>query len=373
ATDDGIHLVLSIDGVGYGYTLATNVLATLPLTGPQTFGRVAYLDGRILTNEPNTARFWYSDILAATTWPPLSFYAAEGRPDPLLTLFVDHREIYLCGSQSIEIWGPTGDALTPFTRNQSVFIEQGMAAPAAVVASNNTFYWLGGSARGQGPVWRLNGYTPQRVSTEAIETAMGAMPTVGDCVAFAVSKGGHSWIGFHYPTGNQTWLLDTNLGSWTELVDLAEDGSLDAFRCYTHAFSAGEHVWGDRTTGDVYLWAEDWYQYGSDPIYRERMTSHLRNDQQPVIYSKFELVMETGIGLDGGMVPGADPKIMLSWSDDGGKSWSYPVWASAGKIGSGTQRVVFRRLGRAPTTRCFKVVCTDPVKTAWLGASVEVH
>ena len=371
-SDNGIHLVLSVDGVGYAYDLTTNVLTTLPLTGPQTFGRLAYIDGYVLTHEPGTRLFWYSGLLDALTWDALAYYAAEGRPDAIVSLIVDHRQIFLLGTQTIEIWDSAGDALNPFVRNNSVFIEQGGSAIAAITAANNTFYWLGGSPRGEGPIWRLDGYTPRRISTAAIETAMGRMSTVADAIAFPVSWGGHSWVGFYFPTGNQTWLYDTNMESWCELADLDDDGTLMAFRAYAHAYSAGEHVWGDRTTGHMYLWDDNYYFLGTDPLYRARITPHVRNDQQPVTYSAFELVMETGIGLDGGMVPGTEPQVMLSWSDDGGASWAFPLWRSAGGIGRRERRVIWRRLGQARTTRCWKVAMSDPVPVAWLSARVEV-
>jgi hypothetical protein len=370
--DNGLHMVLSVDGVGFAYDLSTNVLTALPLTGPQTFGRFGYLDGYLVVNEPGTARFWYSGLLDALTWDALAFYSAEGRPDPLVTLFVDHRQMFLMGTQSTEIWDSTGDALNPFARNNSAFLEQGGAAPAAVVGANNTFFWLGGSQRGEGPIWRLDGYTPRRISTYAVETALGTMETVGDAVGFTVSWSGHSWVGWYFVSGDQTWLFDTNLESWCELADLGDDGLLHAFRSYTHAFSSGEHVWGDRTSGRVYLWDDGYYFYGTDPIYRARITPHVRQDQQPVLYSAFELVMASGVGLDGGVVPGTEPQVMLAWSDDGGESYSYPLWRSAGPIGRRERRVIWRRLGRAPTTRCFKVAMTDPVPTAWLSARVEV-
>ena len=111
--DNGIHLVLSAEGVGYALDFATNVLTTLPTTGPATFGQVAYLDGYILTNEPGTRRFWWSELLNALVWPALNFYEADGRPDLLVTLHVDHREIYLLGTQTIEVWQSTGNSLSP--------------------------------------------------------------------------------------------------------------------------------------------------------------------------------------------------------------------------------------------------------------------
>jgi hypothetical protein len=371
--DDGIHLVLSVEGVGLAMPFATNVLATLPLTGPQSWGRLGYLDGRVLTHEPGTSRFWYTDILAATTWPALNFYAAEARPDPLVTLYVDARTLYLLGRQSTEVWYPTGDALNPFARNQSSFIEQGTEAPAAVTAANNALYWLGGSARGEGPIWRLAGATPERVSTQAIESAMATMSTVGDCIATPVSWAGHSFILWYFPTGGQTWLYDTTLQSWCELVDLAADGTQQAYRCYTHAYSAGEHVLGDRTTGDLYVLDASWYHYGTAPLYRERVSPHVRNDQQRLTYQLFELVMDTGVGLDGAPAVGADPQVQLSWSDDGGRQWSYPLWRSAGKIGERTRLVRWRRLGQCRSgQRTFRCVVTDPVPVSILGARVEV-
>lgn len=369
--DNGVHLVLSVDGVGYAYAMATNTLTTLPLTGPQTFGRVAYLDQRILTNEPGTSRFWFSDLANATVWPALNFYAAEGRPDPLVTLLVDSRQIYLIGTLSSEIWYPTGEALNPYARAQSAFIEQGGEAPAGQAAANNTFYWLGGSSRGEGPIWKLQGATPVRVSTAAIETAMSRMPTVGDCVAYPLSWGGHSWVVWDFPSGNQTWLYDTNLEAWCELADLGEDGALSAYRGWTHAYSAGEHVLGDRASGQVYLLDPAYHFYGTDPLYRERIAPHLRNNQQPVTYSKFELIAQAGVGLDGAPPVGVDPQVRLRWSDDGGQQWSYPLWRSAGRLGQRSQQLVWRQLGQAKHVRTFAVATTDPVQTAWLGVDLE--
>ena len=42
---------------------------------------------------------------------------------------------------------------------------------------------------------------------------------------------------------------------------------------------------------------------------------------------------------------GADPQVMLRWSDDGGHTWSNEHWAKMGKIGQYFSRVLWRRLG----------------------------
>jgi hypothetical protein len=389
-TDDGQTLVVSAQGVGYTMPFATNTLATIPLTGPQTFGRVQYLDGRILTNEPGTRRFWYSDPFAPATWPALNFYEAEARADLLLTLLIDHRELYLFGTQSIEVWHPTGDSLNPYMRASSTFIEQGIAAPWACVAMQNTVYFLGGSPRGEGPVWRLEGFAPVRISTHAVESSLSHVTDLSGTEAYTARHGGHSWYFLHVPGHDTTWAYDVATQGWTELADLTAEGTLTAWRAGTHCLAFGDHLWGDRTTGHLYRWRPDWYTHGTDPLYRERISPHIRNDQQPVVYHLFELLLETGVGLDGlalpgtheqagfdppdggAQPPGADPQVMLSWSDDGGHSWSHPLWRSAGRIGERTRLVRWRRLGRAKSQRAFKVVVTDPVFTAILGARLEV-
>ena len=58
--DNGAFLILSVEGAGLVYNLSTNVLTTIAPEDPAlTFGRVAYIDGYIVTNQPETIRFWY--------------------------------------------------------------------------------------------------------------------------------------------------------------------------------------------------------------------------------------------------------------------------------------------------------------------------
>lgn len=375
--DDGQTLVLSVDGVGYGYTLATDVLTALPLTGPQTFGQLGCLDGRVVTNEPGTQKFWFSDYLNALVWDPLAFYSAEGRADNLVTLIADHREVWLGGRQSIEVWQSTGrpfpdpQGIGPFARMQNVFLEQGIETPWSLDSLDNTLMFLGGSPRGEGPVWAMQGYSPVRISTHALESAMSAMPTVGDAISFTARHGGHAWYFLDFVSGGQTWAFDTATQAWMELVTVAEDGSFLPYPCNQHCVAFALHLFGDRHTGQLYVWDPRYFFYGNRPIYKERTGPHIRNDQKRITYATFELVMETGIGLDGNPPVGVDPQVMMSYSDDGGHTWSNKRFRSAGRIGATSQQVVWRQLGQS-RQRAFRVAITDPVFVAILGASIEV-
>jgi hypothetical protein len=69
---------------------------------------------------------------------------------------------------------------------------------------------------------------------------------------------------------------------------------------------------------------------------------------------------------------GANPQVMLRWSDDGGHTWSNEHWASMGQIGEYGYRTFWRRLGMTLKLRdrVYEVSGTDPVKIAITGAEL---
>jgi len=71
---------------------------------------------------------------------------------------------------------------------------------------------------------------------------------------------------------------------------------------------------------------------------------------------------------------GADPQVMLRWSDDGGHTWSNEHWRSMGQIGQTGYRTIWRRLGMTTKLRdrVYEVSGTDPVKIAIVGAELHV-
>src|SRR3990167_3928732 len=79
-------------------------------------GDVEHLDGFMLYREPSTARFFSSDLNSVTAYDALNFATAEGAPDTLVGMKVDHRQVFLAGEKSIELWENTGISGFPFER-----------------------------------------------------------------------------------------------------------------------------------------------------------------------------------------------------------------------------------------------------------------
>lgn len=370
--DDGNYLVLSVEGTGLTCEFATNTLTTIAPEDPTLrFGRVAYLDGYCLTNEPGTRRFWFSDLLNPTVWGALSYYGAEGRADPILGLITDHREAWIGGSQSVEVWRSTGDALNPFGRMDGVFIEQGLASGWSLQALDSTIFALGGSPRGEGPLWTFQGYTPQRISNHSFETMLSTSLLVGDAIGFTARHGGHAWYVLYLADTETTWAYDHLLGAWSELAALADDGALLPFPCATHCSAFGVHLFGSHSDGSLYVWAPAYHFYGTRPRYCERTGPFLRDDEggSRITHSMVQLRCLVGQGLDGSPPVGGDPQIRLAWTEDG-VSWRDAVPRSLGRLGRTEQRVTWRQLGSS-RARAYRVVCTDPVPFALRGMSVN--
>ena len=66
----------------------------------------------------------------------------------------------------------------------------------------------------------------------------------------------------------------------------------------------------------------------------------------------------------------ADPKMVIDWSDDHGRSWSNGRSISMGKVGEYRVRCKTHRLGNA-RDRVYRVTISDPVKRVILSADLD--
>ena len=86
--------------------------------------------------------------------------------------------------------------------------------------------------------------------------------------------------------------------------------------------------------------------------------------------NSFELIMETGVGLVSGQ--GSDPLILLSFSDDGGKTWSTEMPATIGEAGEFQWQVRWDCLGSF-YERILRVKISDPVFCSIHNAAADLE
>jgi len=366
---NGTQVMIVTGPNGYVLNPVTGTLTKIGSTSFVGADTVQFEDGYFVFNKTGTGQFQITNLYG-TDIDALDFATAEGAPDLLLSLLVDHREIWLFGETSTEVFFNSGNVDFPFERINGAFIEQGCAAKFSPAKMDNTVYWLTADERGQGTVQRAQGYSPQRISTHALEYAIGQMPRIDDAVAYTYQQEGHSFYVLNFPTAQQTWAFDASTNLWHQRAwrDPA-DNTLKQDRAVCQMTFAGETLVGDNGNGNIYVLDLDTFTDNGDPIARVRSCAHLADpDYRHQFFASLQVDMQTGVGLTTGQ--GSDPKAMLQWSDDGGYSWSNELWSSIGKIGERRTRVKWRRLGRS-RDRVFRVTITDPIRVIMVGASAQ--
>lgn len=354
-----------VDGThGYVLTLSTDVFTEIVSTSFYGSDRVGFLDGYFIFNRPDTGQFYISAIDDATSLDALDFATAEGSPDDLISLVVDHRELWLFGDVTTEIWYNSGNSDFPFTRNSGAFIEIGCAAVHSAQKIGNSVMWIGKDVNGQGQVYRAAGYSPQRVSNFAVEEALAESTDLSAAKAFAYQQGGQTFYCIQAPGLETTWVFELTSGQWHERADIV-NGDLSQHRGNNHVFAFNKHLLG-ADDGNLYELNNTTYVNHQDVLYRERTSVHQSAPSlERVAFNTFKADVTVG---DTGS--GVTPVVELCWSNDGGRTWSNWLARTLGEIGEFSTRVEWHKLGTA-RDRVWKIRCTDNARFSIIGAAVS--
>ena len=255
-SDNGTQLFIACNGPSFIYNSLT--LDFKQITDPDFPGAVTvgYINGYFVFNEPNSQRIWITTLLDGTSIDPLDFASAEGSPDGLVSLIVDHREIWLFGTNSVEVWYDAGASPFPLVPIQGAFNEVGCIAAFSVAKLDNGLFWLGADARGKGMVYRANGYAAERISTHAVEWQIQEYGNLSDAIAYTYQQDGHSFYVLIFPTANTTWVFDVATALWHERAAFI-NGSFTRHRSNCQMAFSGEIVVGDHELGNIYAFDLD--------------------------------------------------------------------------------------------------------------------
>lgn len=296
--DNGTQIMIAADPAGYIYNTLTGVFA--PISDPDFPGAavVDYLDGYFVFIQPNSQRIWVTALLDGTSVDPLDFVSAEGNPDNVVSMIVDHREVWLFGNNSTEVWYNAGLSDFPLVRVQGAYNELGCAARYSVAKMNNQVYWLGKDFRGQGIVYVANGYQGQRISTHAVEWQIQKYGVLSDAIGFTYQQGGHSFYILVFPSVGKTWVYDASTGAWHERAGW--DDQWTRYRAQAQVFYNGENLAGDYENGNIYALDLDTHNYNGAPQRWLRSWRALptgENTLNRTAQHSLQLDCETGVGL----------------------------------------------------------------------------
>lgn len=369
-TADAFEVSLTSGGAAVntsGTQSGTHTYTTIGYGFPEGAKTVSYMNGRFIACETGTQNFYVSEVLDGFTWDVLNVQTVDSNPDYVVGEAVSHNELIVFCEQSGEAFSDSGSTPSPFVRNPSGIFEVGCAAAYSIGRIDNTIFWLGKNEYGEGIIYKLAGYTPQRISTFSIEYAIQIMTDISDAIAFTYQQRGHHYYVICFPTGGKTFCFDINTGLWHERANFV-DGAFTRWEAQEHAFFAGKHLVCDYSEGSIYSISPTVYTYGSEVIKWVRSFRVPTNDMNRVRHSRLQLDCEVGAGL----IDGTDQQVMMRFSDDGGHTWSSEQWRTMGEIGEYHRRVIWNRLGITKgQPRIYEFSGTTAVKTVLLNVYLD--
>lgn len=389
-------------------TMVAEQFTLLPTTDGAFEGGVVVdvNDNYFIYNRPNSQQFAVTDILSPIT-QPLSFGSKFTSPDNLVSLVASNGQLYLLGEKSSEVWQDQGTFPLAYQRIPGSATQQGIIAPFSVSRVGNAFAYVSQNIRGQNQIVYMNGYTPQRISTHAVENTLVDKYTA-DAIAYTYQLEGHEVYVVSFPTLDITWAYDFTTSLWHKWLWVDSNNVYHRHRSNCAAVFQDIVVVGDWENGNLYQLDQSEYTDNGDEIRRLRRAPHLVADLQRQYFDELQIQFQPGVGTGGFSrdrniylgdpytIPLNDPliidvqeiavlgnanqinpndtfynpKAMLRWSNDGGSTWSKEYWQDIGQQGKYKHRAMWRRLGMA-RDRVFEVVVTDPVKAVIISANLK--
>jgi hypothetical protein len=289
---------------------------------------------------------------------------AASNADGIVQLWSYQGQLYAGGEKTIEIWGyPINNAGFPLTR-VGYHVTPGVITPHAVagfapefghppiyVGTDNTVRWL-------------QGYKAERISTPDLERLITAVEDKGTIRAMAYRVSGNAF--WQVSCDDWTWVFNCNNPGWFERQS---DGSDRSRFTGGAVYAFGKWLVGDTVSPQLLEVSADVPTEAGNPLPVTIISPSVNSFPNRVRCARadFNLVVPA-VTADT-----TAPTIDISWSDDGGATFSNPYTRSLGNSTSDTiRRVSVFNTGYAkPIGRRWKLECADPVNFALLGGDME--
>lgn len=378
--DNGLAVVL-VDGVeGWAIDMASNAFGQI--IDPAFYGAdfVVFLDTFFVFNRPDTNQFYislsmvtYALLTAGTAFDPLDIAAKSGSADFIVGISTTHKELWLIGELTTEIWIGTGAADFYFQLQQGAYVDHGCAAPFSIASLDVVTFWIMQDKQGSGIVVKGAAGALDEISSPGIVNII-KNGVFADAVGTCFQIEDHVFYVVSLPTQNKTIYYDLKSDRWGQWSWLdVGNGSRNRHRIQSAFYFNGKNLISDWEDGTVWQLDVDTLTDNGDPIIRTRTFAHMVDgDFNRVIYQSFDADMEVGTSPQVDESAGEElPAVSLSWSDDRGKTFGQPVEQSLGNLGEYLTTVSWNRLGQA-RDRVFKLEWSAAVVTALNGAFITL-
>ncbi len=382
--DDGVNMFIVADFKVWKYSTDTNLITQVTDSNITGANSVAFINNQFLYtkggftvvdgNQVGPGYTTVSDVGDGSSASGLNIVGAEASPDALLRDYVYEEVIYRLGVRTTEGWYNSGVGAPPIDRLQGRGFSVGLGALYSIDQTDQAFYWLGDDFA----IYRSSSGREERISTDAISNEIQKYARVDDAIGNTFTFEGQNFYSITFPSGNKTFVISETLGvnGWFELSCGVNSPLQSSKYCGQSIISVyGKNFVADADNGNIYELDLNTFTNNGEPLQRIRTTQSADGDLlgakgKRVQMSCLKLIMETGVGVIAGQ--GDNPRIMIEYSDDGGRSWRGGSWPRVGRLGEFTLQVEWFDLGSF-YDRIFRISTTDPVNYTIYSATIDLR
>lgn len=292
--------IVAVREGGGAYILTSTTVSAYPDADlPATVNSVDFMGGYFLFSIPDGRAF--ASELNSTSVNALSFTTAESRSDGLRRVAVQGSLAYAFGSSTIEPYQNVG--LTPFPlQRAATVVPVGVLTTMAVAGFQETWNGPVFFVASDKTVKALSGYETGTVSTPDVDRFIAAS-TVASVGVDVFVWSGRQFVAVSSDIG--TWIYDTVEKSWHEQLSTGAT----RWRATRSIYSNEQWVFGDTLSGDLLILSSTLLENGAA----------LGGLLQSGPLKDFPARVATRLSAD---FTEADMDVFVSWSHDGGKTWS---------------------------------------------------
>ena len=380
---------------GAAYVLATST-APAPYPDPNigSPNSVCYGDGYFFFTYG--AGECQASGLYSTSINLLDQITVNSSPTTLLRGVYFSQTLFLFTEATIEAWSNTANP-TGFPFSRSAVIARGLLSATAIAGFESQFTATLIFVGNDNIVYLLQGYAPVRISTSDQERRISNLADKSTLRASVYSSEGHAiW---QLTSSDFSLTYDITNSVWNERKSEAMNFSRIECGC----FAFGQWIVGDYATGNLgRITANEFTEYGLSLKYSvDSLPCDMFPMRETVKRTDFNFIVGTGkspkdddYDVDQSFAGNwssdwndpnwnvgqtvqfndvaANPHVLISWSDDGGTSFSMPLTRELGKVGQGYQCVSIYRSGMTSRYgRVWRVEVSDPVYVGLISAFME--
>jgi hypothetical protein len=196
-----------------GPTVSAQASASLNSFPANPVPGLVYLDGYVFAMD-SQGQIWQSDNENPTAWGALNYTSAKSEADNGKAIARHLNYIVAFKEWTADFFFDAGNATgSVLSINQSAHMEIGCADGNSIQNPEQTLIWMGNVIEGGRGIYMLNGLSPGKVSTKAVETFLNASNLSGT-YSWLYKIAGHTLYGLVLTDQNVTLVYDIQENEW---------------------------------------------------------------------------------------------------------------------------------------------------------------